>query len=119
MRKHETPTGITYQKFSDYTLKVLSCKKVETRRAFGAKVVIVPEESETWITENPPRGPKSSEVGRSVHSRMVRRPDGLYTLTFRFSAEENRLREQLVSEIGYQTAAAISDRKSRKEAVHA
>ena len=50
---------------------------------------------------------------------MVRRPDGLYTLTFRFSAEENRLREQLVSEIGYQTAAAISDRKSRKEAVHA
>ena len=109
----------TYQKFSDYTLKVLSREANATRRAFGAKVVILPEDSETWITENKPKGPSSKEVGRSIHSRIVRRLDGRYTLTFRFDADEKQLREQLLAEMRNMATVAIEDRQSRKEVKNA
>lgn len=51
------------------------------------------------FVENAPRGARSVEVGRTAHSRFVRRPDGLYTLTFRFDADSKFLRESLVAEV--------------------
>lgn len=114
-KKKNASVDSTYQKFSDYTLKVLSREANATRRAFGAKVVILPEDSETWITENKPRGPSSKEVGRSIHGRMVRRLDGRYTLTFRFDADEKVLREQLLAEMRNMATVAIEDRNEIKK----
>ena len=48
---------------------------------------------------NKPRGPRSTEVMRTPHSRMVRRPNGKYTLTFRFTSEEFCIAEQLLLEM--------------------
>ena len=36
---------------------------------------------------------------RTDHSRLVRRPDGAFTLTFRFALEEEELRKQLLREM--------------------
>ena len=48
---------------------------------------------------NKPRGPRSTEIMRTPHGRMVRRPDGNYTLTFRFSPNEFCITEQLLLEM--------------------
>lgn len=52
------------------------------------------------FVENTPRGARSKEVMRTPHARMVRRPDGLYTVTFScLEAGEANLREQMLAEV--------------------
>lgn len=52
------------------------------------------------FAQNEPRGPRSTEVGRTMHSRLVRRPDARYTLTFScMDGGEKQLREQLLAEV--------------------
>lgn len=115
MEKNSTEVvNNVYQKFSDYTVKVVSRQKTSVRRAFGAKATIIPEEGELWLVENKPRGPKSKEIGRGVHSRMVRRLDGNYTLTLRFSASEKLIREALLSEVRTMATLAAEDHKTMK-----
>lgn len=109
----EVATNV-YQKFNDYTVKVVARQKTAVRRAFGAKATIIPEEGELWLVENKPRGPKSKEVGRTIHSRMVRRIDGNYTLTLRFSADERQIREQLLAETRRMATLADEDRQTVK-----
>lgn len=75
------------------------------------RAVLNEEDKNFTFIQNDPRGPRSVEVGRSDHSRMVRRPDGNYTLTFRFSAGEKFLREQLISEIREIVKIAEEDKK--------
>ena len=65
--------------------------------------------------QNKPRGKRSVEIGRSDHSRIVRRPDGLYTLTFRFDAKERYLKELLLSEIRNVVKMAVADLKKQSE----
>lgn len=108
MKKQMNEEGRTFR-FADYDVKVVSSRESVVRRKFGAKAVILPEDGEVVLVENEPRRHKSREVGRSIHSRMVRRPDGRYTLTFRFSSEESRLREQLVAEVRYHAGLAQKD----------
>lgn len=104
-----------YQKFSDYTVKVISREKTVTRRQFGAKATILPEDGELWLVENKPRGPQSKEVARLIHSRMVRRVDGKYTLTMRFDADEKLLREKLLAECRNMANRAVEDREEIKK----
>lgn len=104
-----------YQKFSDYTVKVLSREKTSTRRQFGAKATIIPDDGEVWLVENRPRGPQSKEVARSLHARMVRRVDGNYTLTMRFDADEKQIREKLLGETRFMATRAIDDKETLKE----
>ena len=56
-------------------------------------------ESRLMFVHNPPRGPRSKEVGRTKHARIVRRPDGLYTVTIRFDAREKLILSALLSEV--------------------
>ena len=58
-----------------------------------------PEKGEFAFVENAPRGKRSIEIGRTAHSRFVRRPDGDYTATFRFHPSEKLIKEQLVAEM--------------------
>ena len=64
----------------------------------GKILVNVVERCQLFV-ENKPRGPRSVEIMRTPHSRMVRRPNGKYTLTFRFTAEEFCIAEQLLLEM--------------------
>ena len=63
------------------------------------------------FVENTPRGPRSVEVGRTVHSRFVRRPDGLYTVTFRCDASTKYLREALTAEVAEIVKLITNDKK--------
>ena len=49
---------------------------------------------------NKPRGPRSVEIMRTNHARMVRRPNGKYSISIQFSPEEFHISEQLMLEIG-------------------
>lgn len=52
------------------------------------------------FVENPPCGARSKEVGRTIHGRMVQRPDGNYTITLRaFDPKMKYMRETLVGEV--------------------
>ena len=68
-------------------------------RVMAGKALLDEESSDMKFVENPPRGPRSIEVGRTAHSRYIRRPDGLYTITLRIDAGRKYLRETLTSEI--------------------
>lgn len=75
------------------------------------KALLNEEESRLTFIQNTPRGARSVEVGRSGHSRIVRRPDGLYTLTFRFDVKEKFLKESLLAEIREVVKLAEADKK--------
>lgn len=62
------------------------------------RALLNPHKKEFAFVQNTPRGPRSVEVGRTLHSRYVCRPDGDYTVTFRFGADEKNIREQLLAE---------------------
>lgn len=68
-------------------------------RVMAGKALLDEECKDLKFVENPPRGPRSVEVGRTAHSRYIRRPDGLYTITLRIDAAGKYLRETLTSEI--------------------
>lgn len=68
-------------------------------RVMAGKALLDEECKDLKFVENPPRGPRSVEVGRTAHSRYIRRPDGLYTITLRIDASGKYLRETLTSEI--------------------
>ena len=63
------------------------------------KVLLNEEESRLLFMQNTPRGPRSSEVMRTAHSRLVQTPQGNYTLTFRFSRMESLLASKLIEEM--------------------
>lgn len=78
------------------------------------KALIDVDRREMTFVENAPRVNRSVEVGRTMHSRFVRRPDNLYTITFRISGEEKYLSEGLVAEIREISKAIAIDRAARK-----
>lgn len=90
--------GYNYRKLSNITvgMKVQDNYDMMTLRG---RLVINEEESSLLFVQNSPRGPQSVEVLRTPHSRLVRRPDGKYTLTFRYSADEPKVLAKLVMEM--------------------
>ena len=68
-------------------------------RVMRGKALLDDEANDLKFVENEPRGPRSVEVGRTMHSRFVRRPDGNYTVTIRCDGRNKYLREELTSEI--------------------
>ena len=57
------------------------------------------EDIRLTFVQNESRPNRSKEILRTAHSRCVLRPDGKYTLTFRFEGNEHLLRETLISEV--------------------
>ena len=82
-------------------------------RVMSGKALLDDEASDFKFVENEPRGPRSVEVGRTVHSRFVRRPDGMYTITFRCDAATKYLRETLTAEVAEIVKMITADKKAQ------
>ena len=57
---------------------------------------------------------KSVEIGRTRHSRLIRRHDGSYVVTFRFKATAKYIKSDLQAEVRDIVDAAIEDEKQQK-----
>ena len=108
--------NMEYKKWSDMAVKLhhRSGEEIENRILRG-RALLNPVESEFTFVENLPRGPRSVEVRRTGHARVVRRPDGLYTLTFRFDINEKYIRPALVAELNEIVKSAQEDFKNSKK----
>lgn len=102
--------NLTYKKWTDMTVKA-QVQENSNMRVLRGKILFNEKEHETTFAQALPRGARSVEVGRTPHSRFVRRPDGLYTITLRVSAKEKYLREALIAEVRDITTAIQIDSK--------
>lgn len=110
-KKDVAPSNtLGYHKWSDMTVKAFLNET--KKRVRSGRILINALESEATFNENEPRGPRSVEVSRDKHCRCVRRPDGDYTLTFRFNPTEKFVTEALVAEI----RSVVNVTKKDKEA---
>lgn len=69
------------------------------QRVLNGKLFVNTQNRQASFAQNKPRGPRSVEMMRTPHARLVRRPDGDYTLTFHFSKEEYAVGPQLLEEL--------------------
>lgn len=102
-----------YAKYSDYSVEMHTERKISqsTGKLLRGRALIVPQEARLTFVENEKRTLRSREVARTAHSRLVRRPDGEFTLTFRFNKSGKYLKETLISEIRSQVTAALDDKE--------
>lgn len=103
-----------FSKLEDMTVSMQTQEQRNMTVLRGKALLNECEQRFTFI-QNAPRGARSVEIGRSDHSRIVRRPDGLYTLTFRFDARERFLKELLLSEVRSVVRLAAADLKKQSE----
>lgn len=80
------------------TVKLYSHSDIDKKITRGRALVDC-EKKSFFFVENSPRPPRSVEVSREGHCRLVRRHDALYTLTFRFDGSEKYLLSTLQAEI--------------------
>lgn len=102
-----------YQKRS-LEVSIFSQRGDPNMRVMAGKALLDEKSKDMKFVENPPRGPRSFEVGRTAHSRYVRRPDGLYTITLRVNATTKYLRELLTSEVAEIVKDVQQDYKQQK-----
>ena len=108
-------TNLTYKKWYEMTLKA-QVQENSNMRVLRGKLLVNERELEATFAQALPRGARSVEVGRTSHSRFVRRPDGLYTITLRVSAKEKYLKEALVAEMRDIATAIQIDSKAQEPA---
>ena len=101
------------EKYSDMMVKLITTRGHAAHRAMKGRALVLPTEGELIFQETTPRGPRSVEVGRTGHCRLVRRPDGDYTLTFRVNAGLKYMSSQLVAEV--RTIASMIEADAAKE----
>ena len=79
---------------------VYSVEEQVANRLLRGRALLDVDSKKFVFAQNEPRGARSTEVGRTMHSRLVRRPDSRYTLTFScMDGGEKQLREQLIAEV--------------------
>lgn len=88
-----------YSRVKDMCIDLYTQTEQTDKRLLRGRVLLNRQKGEMAFVENEPRGARSVEVGRTQHSRYVRRPDGYYTVTFRIRPDEKNIREQLLSEV--------------------
>jgi hypothetical protein len=88
-----------YRRYIDYSVDLYSQSDDAENRLLRGRALLNTKKGELSFVENAPRGPRSVEIGRTFHSRFVRRPDGGYTVTLRVSAMNPIIREELLSEV--------------------
>ena len=98
-----------YKRITDICVDMYTNDNAVEKRALRGKVFLNSEKGEIAFLQNKPRGQRSVEVGRTPHSRSVRRPDGDYTVTFRINARERYLRETLLAELRSLVTLILSD----------
>lgn len=84
-------------------------------RVMRGKALLDDAAADFKFVENAPRGARSVEVGRTLHSRFVRRPDGNYTITLRCSGDSKYLREELTAEVAEIARLITADRRQQKK----
>lgn len=87
-----------YKNMPDMSVDMYTVDADPENKLLRGRALLNPQKKEFAFVQNTPRGPRSVEVGRTLHSRYVCRPDGGYTVTVRFGAEEKNIREQLLAE---------------------
>lgn len=87
-----------YKNMPDMSVDMYTVDADPENKLLRGRALLNPQKKEFAFVQNTPRGPRSVEVGRTLHSRYVCRPDGGYTVTVRFAAEEKNIREQLLAE---------------------
>ncbi len=103
----------SYKKYSDYSLEMMS-EDSSNMKVLRGKGLLNVQESRFTFVQNAPRGPRSVEVGRTAHSRFVRRPDGLYTATIRFDASDKYIAAALIAEVRAIAKTAQADWEAQK-----
>ena len=92
---------VKLHKLGKNELNVYSSEEDVNRRILRGRMLYDKEEEKTTFVENQPRGPRSSEVGRTGHARLVKsaRNNSDYKITIRVNASEKYLKETLLSEV--------------------
>lgn len=103
-----------YNRLSKMSVDMFTLDEKPEMKLLRGRALLNPEKSELAFVQNTPRGARSVEVGRTLHSRYVRRPDGGYTATFRFDGDERNLREKLLSEVREMVTMVGEDMKRQK-----
>lgn len=89
---------IKKQKFEGVCVDVFSTLDDVDKRLIRGRAIVDNDDSRVTIVQNEPRGPRSKEIFRTLHARVVRRPDGGYTATFRCEPLEKWRTEMLINE---------------------
>lgn len=100
-----------YTRLTNMTVGLKSQKDYNHRTLHGSLTINL-EERHALFVQYPQRGARSKELMRTAHSRMVSRPDGNFTLTFRFSPLESDLPEKLVDEMKTIIGQTINNNKT-------
>ena len=87
-----------YTNMPNMSVDMYTVDAAPENKLLRGRALLNPHKKEFAFVQNTPRGPRSVEVGRTLHSRYVCRPDGGYTVTVRFGAGEKNIREQLLAE---------------------
>ena len=98
-----------YKAYKDYMVELHTEGENPAHRLVRGRALLNPEESRFTFVENDKRQNRSKEISREERSRLVRRKDGWYTLTFRIAPNSKYLKESLVNEMRRQAEAIISD----------
>lgn len=108
--------SFTYTKLTDMTVGMQS-QEDRNLQVLHGKALLNEKENRMLFIQNKPRGPRSREVMRTAHSRLVVTPRGNYTLTFRFSPNESDLQSILMSEMEKITDNKLINRKEHNNEV--
>ena len=101
-----------YKRVKDICVDMYTQEEEVEKRLLSGRALLNCEKGEFIFAQNAPRGPRSTEIGRTPHARFIRRPDGKYTITFScMDAEEKNLREQLLAEVRTICTVMQSDRQ--------
>lgn len=103
-----------YNRLSEMSVDMYTLDENPEMKLLRGRALLNPEKSEIAFVQNTPRGERSVEIGRTFHSRYVRRPDGGYTATLRFDGDERNLREKLLSEVREMVTVVMEDVKKQK-----
>lgn len=95
-------------------VSILTQRGAPHMRVMNGKALLDEESKDMKFVENAPRGERSVEVGRTAHSRYVRRPDGKYTITLRLDGSNKYLRETLTAEVAEIAKDITADYKQMK-----
>ena len=95
--------------FYSMQLDVFSEEKDITRKIIRGRALVDPDSNRASIVTNAPQTVRSTELNRTVHSRLVRTPSGGYTLTFRVGALPKYAKEVLINEMREQYEHIAAD----------
>lgn len=88
----------TYKRIPNMTVGMQSQEERNLQVLHG-KVILNEEDKSFLFIQRSPRGHRSTELFRTRHSRLVRTPQGTFTLTFRFSPDEEDIQVKLICEM--------------------